>query len=231
VPQNLTDLAVLYELIMTAFNANAQFSFGLAKSLPGTQVIPNTFTRAINKTLMAGSNMEVLNASLALLFNGKPCADWTGQNQFTLSGSEPVPFNYLECVYLPINSDQVVNGTIFPAGPIDLNREQSCLKTYGRKIPTYTELSTQWHFTDKELYNATHLLFTFGTLDPVSAWAPWELYTKVSPDRNTSRMMVVSEGGHTEDSFHPMFLDKPGVLLAQRQQLEYIKGWLGVTSY
>ena len=231
VPKNTSDLSILYEIFLTAYTANAQFSYGLAKALGGSaKVTPNTFELALNRTLAATGANEVLNASLSVLFGDK-CADWSGQNQFTLSGAETVPFNYFECLYFPVNSDQIVNGTIFPAGPADLNRGQTCAEQYNLKIPTHAELSKKYHFTDQDLYDATRLLFSFGTNDPVSGWAPWELYTKVSPDRNTSRMMVVNEGGHTEDSFNPILINKPGVLFAQKQQLEYIKGWLGITAY
>ncbi|OAP56338.1 hypothetical protein AYL99_09517 [Fonsecaea erecta] len=231
VPQNTSDLVSIYQgQILNAYTSNSQFSYGVQPGVPGLN--PNPFNEALNLTLAANGTLEVLNASLSVLYNGS-CVDWTGQNAFGLSGAEAAPFEYLECRYFPIAADLIVNGTIFPPGQLGAssNRAQFCRDTYNITIPTRQELSTKYHFTDTDLLAATHLLFTFGTLDPVSGWAPWLLYARMTPNRNASSLMVVPEGGHTEDSFSPSLLTKPGVLQAQQFQLEYLKEWLGITAY
>ncbi|KIY01019.1 uncharacterized protein Z520_03685 [Fonsecaea multimorphosa CBS 102226] len=231
VPQNTSDLDFIYQTqILNAYTANSQFSYGVLPGIPG--LTANPFNEALNLTLEANGTFEVLNASLSVLFKGS-CVDWTGENAFDLAGAEQVPFQYLECRYFPISADLVTNGTIFPAASLGYsnNRAQFCSETYNMTIPTLQELSTEYHFTSNDLLAATHLLFTFGTLDPVSSWAPWELYQRMTPNRNASSLIVVPEGGHTEDSFNPSFLTKPGVLQAQKFELEYIKEWLGITAY
>ncbi|KIW24343.1 uncharacterized protein PV07_10062 [Cladophialophora immunda] len=231
VPQNKSDLDFIYQTqILNAYTANSQFSFGVLPGLPG--LTANTFDQALNLTLAATGALEVLNASLSVLFNGS-CVDWAGQNAFGLAGAEQLPFQYLECRYFPIAADLVAAGTIFPAGALGYSSDRAafCAQTFNMTIPTHGQLAAKYHFTTADLLAATHLLFTFGTLDPVSGWAPWELYARMTPNRNASSLMVVPEGGHTEDSFNPSFLTKPGVLQAQKFQLEYIKEWLGITAY
>lgn len=185
-------------------------------------------SQALNGTLAADGSLEVLNASLSLPYNGS-CVDWAASSTYSLNGVDPDTFPYLECRYFPINSDLVANGTIFPAGELaSQDQATTCLERYNLSVPTQQELATRYHFTSRELLDSTRLLFTFGTLDPTSGWAPWDLYTRVSPDRQASRLLVVDEGAHTEDAFTPLVLTKPGVLRAQQTQLELLKEWLSI---
>lgn len=232
VPKNTSDLEIIFEkAILNAYTQNSQFSFALSSpgSTTSSPPIPPMGTRlsqAINSTLAADGPLEVLNASLSLPYNGS-CVDWAASSTYSLNGVGADTFPYLECRYLPINSDLIDNGTIFPSGEVtSQNQASSCMQHYNLSIPTQQELASQYHFTFKEIEEATRLLFTFGTLDPTSAWAPWGLYSRATPDRQAARLLVVDEGGHTEDAFNPVVLTKPGVLHAQRVQLEFIRQWL-----
>lgn len=228
-PKNRSDLQVIFDAaILNAYTQNTQFSFDL--SSPGARSSPlpigTRLSQAINGTLAANDSLEVLNASLSLPYNGS-CVDWAASSTYSLSGVDPDTFPYLECRYFPINSDLITNGTIFFAEEVTVdNQAATCMERYNLSIPTQQELATRYHFTSEDLKGATRLLFTFGTLDPTSAWAPWDLYARATPDRQASRLLVVDEGAHTEDAFTPLVLTKPGVLQAQRMQLELLKEWL-----
>ena len=49
----------------------------------------------------------------------------------------------------------------------------------------------------------------------------------MSPDRNASQLIVVPGGAHTADAYGPSLFTKPGVLQAQRFELEFVREWLG----
>ncbi|OAL38393.1 hypothetical protein AYO20_02452 [Fonsecaea nubica] len=166
VPKNTSDLDLIYQSqILNAYTANAQFSYGVLPGLPG--LIANPLNKVLNLTLEAHGVLEVINASLSVLFNGA-CVDWAGQNAFSLAGAEQLPFQYLECRYFPIAADLIPSGTIFPAGSLGYSSDRGkfCSETFNMTIPTHQELSTKYHFTTKDLLAATHLLFTFGTIIP-----------------------------------------------------------------
>ena len=80
-----------------------------------------------------------------------------------------------------------------------------------------------------DIKNAKRVLFTAGEFDPVTELAPLELFPRVSTDRNASRLFLVSQGAHGEDSLRSSQIAKESVTYAQNVELHILSDWLGLS--
>lgn len=224
-PQKSSDLSTFLHTVEESFSQNTQLSWGAdAPLLPGRKGF--ALQRLINRTLEASSHQEVVNASLSLLFEGSPCADWTGTIG-TYVNNEQVWYQYILCTYVPLAVAGISNGTIFPEEEASIDSLiETCRQIYGILPGNAEYLERNYHYSPCELKTATRLFITYGGIDPVMSYGAVDLLSLVADTPENAAVAILSQAGHAEDMSVPYPGAKESVRDMQNQELEIIKSWI-----
>ncbi|KAE9405742.1 hypothetical protein BT96DRAFT_915948 [Gymnopus androsaceus JB14] len=228
---SFNEVTLLAQFLATTFMLGAEFNY--AEAQPGRTLLTRPLDLIVNATLAQSDPIQVLNATQWLTYGplGFTCLDYlndTSKNGIRAAVPliQYVPFSYIICTYVVIESSDIGNDTIFL--PFDSNKAgfyAFCNETWGVQPPTGEELMAEYHFTPEDINNSERIIFSVGQYDPVTGIAP---VIPPSGNRNASKTLYVSNMAHREDLFAPSDGDSPTVVQARNIELETIKEWIGL---
>lgn len=126
--------------------------------------------------------------------------------------------------YCPVHASMYIsNRTIFPARSVS-SPTAICKLTYNVTSLTKEEMETRYHFSPAEIANSTRIIWSKGEYDPTSGVEP--LAIPLSDDPMRSRTLEAVDVAHREDLFRSHPMDRDGVKMLRKKELEIIKGWL-----
>ncbi|KAJ4481926.1 serine carboxypeptidase S28-domain-containing protein [Lentinula aciculospora] len=201
---------VLTQFLANTFSFGAEFNYAAAQ--PGRSLVTPPPELIVNATIAQSDPIQVLNVTQWIWYEplGYTCLDiLNGTSKNGIQGGVPliqsVPFSYITCTYLPIESTDISNDTIFFT------------------LPSGEELEAKYHFTPEKVSSSERIIFSVGQYDPTTSLAPMLL---PSGSRNVSKTLYVSGMAHREDLFAPSDSDSLTVTQARDIELQTIKKWI-----
>ncbi|KAI1382985.1 peptidase S28 [Hypoxylon trugodes] len=214
------------------------FSFAAELNYPilqlGRNPIPYPLDQFINATLEEQDPIQVLNRTFWLWFgapgpSNAPCMNYTSIEflQNAVPGIENAPFEYIDCTYLPVASNNIPEGTIFPAAPYSSDAvPKGCQQKYGVTTMTQEEIFQRYNLSPDKIRNSTRIIWSNAEYDPTSAVSVD--YLPPSADPCASRMILTSNIAHREDLFVPSPTDSETLTQLRNKEVQIFKEWLAL---
>ena len=161
--------------------------------------------------------------------NDQDCFNWDVKS---LRTTTTLPFLYMVCTYVPYpihiyTTAESIFGPLLPDFTTPRVNDADCQKAFGmNSIASGVEYQRHLRLDQHSLETSTHMFFTEGTMDPITALGPNIWWTK--PNRDLSRVYIVSGGAHGSETLPPVPLDSAAVNETRVAQLNTIKEWLGL---
>ncbi|KAI1415503.1 peptidase S28 [Hypoxylon sp. FL1857] len=220
----------LVSALTNVYSFAAELNYPTVK--PGRNPVGRPLDKIINITLEETDPIQMLNRTFWLWFGAPGEAHATCFNhtdpifvQRAVPAIETVPFHYITCTYIPLQSSNIPEGTIFPPFPKASDGvPQYCKLEYGVTPMTQQEVDQRYHLSPSDIRNSTRIIWSNAEFDPTSAVSVD--YLPFSTDPCASRMILTSNMAHREDLFMPDPNDSETVTQLRSKEVQIFKEWL-----
>lgn len=187
----------------------------------------------INATLALNDSLAIVSAPIPfnLHIDGTSCSALSTAREGIYTRN---PFDYAICTYIPYPRTLYTRAqSIFGSYPPDFSAQNinqaRCQGMWGiDAVDGGLEHQQAIRIDKATLEKASRILISEGLYDPItalgvglSAWLP-------SVDRNTSRVLFISQGSHGPEFLMPNASDPQAVTEAREYEVNSIKEWLGI---